>query len=139
MLLLLFQIIWFNPSIIERYPVLNSFFNRSCAVLRCQNIDQRYQQIIIKDLSIEPNLYNQTIFTGEIVSHYPNSLKLPLLKIVFIKDNQKISQTFVSSEYLIESLHGITRIPTEQPYPFKLVLPHRYDAAERYQIYLIHP
>ena len=139
LLLLLFQIIWFNPSIIERNPALNSLFNRSCAVLRCENIDQRYQQIIIKDLSIKPDLYNQTIFTGELVSHYPNSLKLPLLKVVFIKDNQKMSQTFVSSEYLIESLHGITRIPTEQPYSFKLVLPHRYDAAERYQIYLIHP
>lgn len=138
-LLLLFQLLWWNPSIVDRHPQLKSSLNHSCLIFNCQTIDQRYQQMEILNLQIEAVNQNQTRFYGELFSHYSSSLKLPHLKISYTKNNQTYSKIYTPNEYLVTRLNGISRIPRELPYEFEFVLTEPYQPTNVYQIEILHP
>lgn len=138
-LLLMFQILWLNPNVVDRNPQLKTWLNQGCLILNCQTIDQRYQQMEILNLQIEARSPNQTRFSGELISHYTTSLKLPLLKISYTKNNQSYSKIYAANEYLVTRLNGISRIPRELPYEFEFVLTEPYQPTNVYQIEILHP
>lgn len=137
--LFIFQILWFNPSLLDRNERLNIWFNEACLILHCETIDQRYQQITLENLIIRRSPQNQTQFSGVLLSQYPSSLKLPQIKVMFKKNNQLFSHIILADEYLTPSLHGISRIPTHQPYPIQFTLSLDYDPAMQYEVHIIHP
>lgn len=137
--LFIFQILWFNPSLLDHNERLNIWFNEACLILHCETIDQRYQQIHLENLVIRRSAQNQTEFSGVLLSQYPSSLKLPQIKVMFKKNQQRFSHIILADEYLTPSLHGIGRIPTQQPYPVQFTLSLDYDPAMEFEVHIIHP
>ncbi|WP_089605574.1 zinc-ribbon and DUF3426 domain-containing protein [Acinetobacter piscicola] len=138
--ILLFQIVWFNPSLTDRYPLINRIFTQTCSILRCDTADQRYKHIVISNLQVKVIDKQQTQFTGQLNNKYSKSLELPLIKVL-LKAHDKVVVTYIITpdEYLIESLIGIKRIPKDSPYPFKFVVTASRNTFDAYQLEVIHP
>ena len=138
--ILSFQILWFNPNLLDRYPILNSIFTQTCSVLRCETIDQRYKQIQIKNLQVKALNPQETEFSGQLLNQFSKSLELPLIKVTVYKDNTKIKTFIVSAQdYLVNSLSGIKRIPQNSPYAFKFELPIQKNSIDSWELEIIHP
>ncbi|AYO53946.1 MULTISPECIES: zinc-ribbon and DUF3426 domain-containing protein [Acinetobacter] len=137
---LLFQIVWFNPKLTDQYPIVNSIFTKTCAILRCDTIDQRYKKVIVQNIKVISLNHQQTQFTGQINNQYSKSLELPILKLT-LKDKGNVVNTSIitSDEYLIDSLQGIKRIPQNSPYPFKFVIKQPRNSFDEYEFVIIHP
>lgn len=138
--ILLFQIVWFNPNLTDRYPVINSIFTKACSVFHCDTVDQRYKHIVISNLKVRAIDSQQTQFTGQINNEYSKSLELPIIKVT-LKSDDKVVKTYAipAEDYLIKSLIGIKRIPQNSPYPFKFVITESRKSFDEYQIDVIHP
>ena len=138
--ILLFQIVWFNPTLTDRYPLVNSLFIKTCSILRCDTVDQRYKKIIIHDLKVRAVDRKQTEFTGRLDNQYSKSLELPLIK-VSLKVENNVTATYIipPNEYLIDSLVGIKRIPKNSPYPFKFKVNEHKNSFDQYELTVIHP
>lgn len=138
--ILMFQILWFNPHFLEKSPLLNTFFIHSCNLFTCETIDQRYGQVEIDKLKVRQSNSGKTEFSGVLINHYKKGLALPLIKVSLI-NNGKVTISYIQapSDYLIESLVGITRIPTDQPYDFKFKINKPRNAFDSYKLELIRP
>lgn len=138
--ILLFQIVWFNPSLTDRYPLINRIFTQTCSILNCDTADQRYKHIVISHLKVKVIDNQQTQFTGQLNNEYSKSLELPLIKVL-LKAHDKVVVTYIISpdEYLIKSLIGIKRIPKDSPYPFKFIVTASRNTFDEYQLEVIHP
>lgn len=137
---LLFQVLWFNPNLLQRSPILNSLFITTCNVFNCQTIDERYTYIKVDQIKVRRLNLHSTEFSGVLTNHYEKGLALPLMKITLIKDGKVISSSIrAPSEYLIESLNGITRIPTQSPYKFQFKLNVASNAFDTYRLVVIRP
>ncbi len=137
---LLFQVLWFNPNLLQRSSILNSLFISTCDVFNCQTIDERYRYIQVDQIQIRALNTQITEFSGVLTNHYEKGLALPLIKISLIKDSKVISSSIrPPSEYLIESLNGITRIPTQSPYKFQFKLNVPRNAFDTYRLVVIRP
>ena len=136
---LLFQIVWFNPKLIDQHPLISSVFTKTCSLLRCETIDQRYKKVIISDVQIKSERV-RTQFTGQINNRYSKSLELPIIKLQ-LKAKGIVVQTYMitSHEYLIDSLQGIKRIPQNSPYPFKFMIELPRNSFDQYELMIIHP
>lgn len=138
--ILSFQILWFNPNLLDRYPVLNTLFTQTCSLLRCETIDQRYRQILVQNLKVKALENNKTQFSGQLLNQFSKSLELPLIKVSLYKEGQVTKIYTVSAhEYLIESLTGIKRIPQNSPYTFKFELPIDKKSFDNWKLEIIHP
>lgn len=137
--ILVLQLLWLNPDVIDRHSRLKQWLNQSCLVLNCQTIEQRYEQMEILDLNIMPGHLNQTKFKGQLISHYDTSLKLPILKVNYEINNQHYSKIYAANEYLVRRFNGIRRIPQKLPYEFEFTLPETYSESIVYQIEILHP
>lgn len=139
-LILIFQILWFNPNILNRSPLLNSVFINTCNLFNCETIDQRYTYIKVGQIKITPIDHQSTQFSGVMLNEYPKSLELPLIKISLIK-NGVIQKSSIKApqEYLIQSLSGITRIPTDSPYQFEFKLNIDRNSFDGYRLEVIRP
>ena len=140
LIILLFQIVWFNPSLTDRYPLINRIFTQTCSILRCDTADQRYKHIVISNLKVKAIDNQQTQFTGQLTNDYSKSLELPFIKVL-LKSHDNVVTTYIITpdEYLIESLIGIKRIPKNSPYPFKFVVTASRNTFDHYQLEVIHP
>lgn len=140
LLILVFQVLWFNPNILDKYPTLNTFITKSCSYLNCQTIDQRYMQIKVDKLKVTAINQRQTQFSGQLSNTYTKSLELPNIRVT-LKSHGSIVNSYVMtpSEYLIDSLMGIKRIPQNSPYPFKFLIEQSKNSFEEYQLDILHP
>lgn len=137
---LMFQVLWFNPNLLQRSPLLNWVFITTCNVFKCQTIDERYTYIRVSQIQVRALSTNSTEFSGVLTNHYEKGLALPLMKISLMKDGKVISSSIrPPSEYLIESLNGITRIPTQSPYKFQFKLNVPRNAFDTYRLAVIRP
>lgn len=137
---LIFQVLWFNPNYLQRSPLLNAVFINTCNLFNCQTIDQRYTYIEVEQIKVRRLTSETTQFSGVLINHYENGLELPLIKVSLIKDGVvKSSSIQAPSEYLIESLSGITRIPTDSPYKFKFTLNVERNSFDTQKIEVIRP
>ena len=138
--LLIFQILWFNPKILERHPLVNAVFIHTCHAFNCETIDERYTYIKTEHIKLKAKGKDQTEFKGVLLNQYKKGLELPLIKVSLIRDG-KVSQSSIKtpSEYLIESLHGITRIPTESPFKFHFFINASRNSFDSYKIEVIRP
>ncbi len=138
--ILIFQILWFNPSFLDKSALLNSFFIHACNLVTCETLDQRYRQVEIKELEVRATKANNTEFSGVLINNYKKGLALPLIKVSLLdKGKAKTSYIEAPSDYLIDSLVGITRIPTNQPYHFKFEIKQSRKSFESYKLELIRP
>lgn len=138
--LLIFQVLWFNPKMLERHPVLNAAFIHTCHAFNCETIDERYRYIRSEQVQVTAKNNHETIFDGVLVNQYKKGLELPLIKVSLISQG-KVKRTFIKapSEYLIASLHGITRIPTQSPFKFHFFINVPRNSFDSYKIEVIRP
>ncbi|OTG66028.1 DUF3426 domain-containing protein [Acinetobacter silvestris] len=138
--ILFFQILWFNPKLTDQYATLNTLFTKTCAILSCDTIDQRYSQMAVERLKVEKVGKNQTAFSGTLINNYEKSLALPIIKITLKNEDKNIaSYTLTSSQYLNGGLSGISRIPTTRPYRFKFTINQPRNSFNDYNLEIIHP
>lgn len=138
--LLIFQVLWFNPKVLERHPFINTAFINTCHAFNCETIDERYTYIKPEQVTLKRRGHEQTEFNGVLINHYKKGLELPLIKVSLIKEHQvKYSVIKSPSEYLIESLSGITRIPTESPFKFQFFINAPRNSFDSYKIEVIRP
>ncbi|NHB57121.1 DUF3426 domain-containing protein [Acinetobacter sp. 194] len=135
-----FQLLWFNPSLLAKSPTLNAFFINSCAMFNCVTIDQRYKKMTISHLNTLAIDDHSTEFNGILINNYEKSLNLPLLKLSLI-DKGVIKASYIksSTDYLVPSLNGITRIPTNSPFEFKFAINVSKTSFDNYKIEVIRP
>lgn len=139
-LLLVFQFLWFNPNVLQRSPALNQAFISACNLFNCDTLDERYTHIKVQDLNIESTSAISTVFSGHLVNEYSKGLKLPLLKISIFQQGKLISSSIKApNEYLVESLHGITRIPQDSPFGFKFSINFSQSEFDNYKLEVIRP
>lgn len=138
--LLVFQILWFNPNFLDRHPFINAAFITTCHAFNCETIDERYMKIRFSNVQLESVLENQTAFKGQLINEYEKGLELPLIKVTLYKDNKVIlSRIETPNEYLIDSLNGITRIPTKSPYRFEFIIEKSKKTFDHYKLEVIRP
>jgi hypothetical protein len=77
MAFLAFQVLWFNPDLVARYPSLNSGFNAICQVISCQTLEQRYKKIQIQQLSIQATQPSATQLSGSLIHNETKSIPMP--------------------------------------------------------------
>ena len=138
--LLIFQFFWFNPKILNNSPAFSALFNSACQAFNCSVMEQNYHLISTNKVKIKQISKKETQFTGELINYHSKSLALPIIK-VNLKDNGEIISTysFQSSEYLIDSLTGIQRIPQNSPFKFKFSLPVERKSFDTYSLEIIRP
>lgn len=138
--LLIFQFFWFNPKILNNSPVFSALFNTACQAFNCSVMEQNYRLISTNKVKIKQISKKETQFTGELINYHSKSLALPIIK-VNLKDNGEIisSYSFQPSEYLIDSLTGIQRIPQNSPFKFKFSLPVERKSFDTYSLEIIRP
>lgn len=138
--ILLFQVVWFNPTLTDRFPLISSILTKSCAILHCDTAVQRYKMIILSNVNVKSIDHSQTQFTGQMTNQYSKSLELPLIKVILMKGD-KVVMTYIMTpdEYLDENLIGIKRIPKNSPYPFKFTVTEHRNAFDQYKLDIIHP
>lgn len=139
LLLFFFQVLWFNPQLMEQSRVLNAFFNKACELVQCQTLDQRYNKLNVEHFQIERTLDNHTVISGVLMNYNSESLKLPLLKVSMQKDEQYLERVISPAEYLAPSLNGVSRIPARHPYTFRFTLLQHYDQNWQYEIQVMRP
>ena len=138
--LLIFQFFWFNPKILNNSPAFSALFNSACQAFNCSVMEQNYHLISTNKVKVKQISKQKTQFTGELINYHSKSLALPIIK-VNLKDNGEIISTysFQSSEYLIDSLTGIQRIPQNSPFKFKFSLPVERKSFDTYSLEIIRP
>lgn len=139
-MILFFQILWFNPVFLDRSPILNKLFMDACSLVNCETIDERYSHIRIENISLSNSSNAITEFTGQLNNHYRKGLKLPLIKVTLYNQDKMVA-TYVKApdEYLVQSLSGITRIPQHSPYNFKFSINSSKIRFDQYKLQVIRP
>lgn len=138
--ILSFQVLWFNPNLLHRYPVLNTLFTQTCSFLRCETIDQRYKKILVQNLKVSTLNNHEIQFSGQLLNQFSKSLELPVIKVSLYKNGKPTKFYTVSAhEYLIDRLTGMKRIPQNSPYPFKFELPIEKKSFDNWELEIIHP
>lgn len=139
-LLLIFQILWFNPNFLVHHPNLNAVFLATCHAFNCETMDERYMQIKFSETSVYIASNTSTTFRGQLINEYKKGLELPLIKVSLMKNGKiLITQIKTPSEYLIDSLNGITRIPTKSPYRFEFNIDVPKKSFDSYKLEVIRP
>ncbi len=138
--LLVLQFFWFNPKILNNSPVISALFNTACQAFKCSIMEENYRLISTNKVKVKQISRQKTQFTGELINYHTQSLALPMIK-VNLKDNGETISTysFMPSEYLIESLQGIQRIPQNSPFKFKFSIPVARKSFDTYSLEIIHP
>ena len=97
-------------------------------------------QIKVAQVSVIDAKNESTVFKGQLINQYEKGLELPLIKIALMKDDKVIlNQIIPPSEYLIDSLNGITQIPTKSPYRFEFSVNKPKISFDRYKLEVIRP
>ncbi|ATO20762.1 hypothetical protein BS636_14270 [Acinetobacter sp. LoGeW2-3] len=137
---LVFQFFWFNPQYLKNSHVMGTAFNAVCDVFNCSNMEEHYNLINTKKVKIIALDSKQTQFTGELINYHDRSLAMPILRLD-LKDNGVItaSYTLSPSEYLIESLVRIERIPQNSPFKFDFKVPVERKSFDSYTLEIIRP
>ncbi len=138
--LLIFQFFWFNPKLLNNSPAFSAVFNTACQAFKCSMPDQNYRLISTNKVKLKQIAKKETQFTGELINYHSKSLALPIIK-VNLKNNGEIisSYSLKPSEYLIDSLAGIQRIPKNSPFKFKFKLPVARKSFDTYSLEIISP
>ena len=140
LLILVFQILWFNPALLDKHPALHSAFNTTCNLLNCDTIDDRYNQIHVEQIKVQKMGKSSTQFSGSLLNTYKKSLEVPVIKLTLKAKGQTIlTQTITAKDYLNESLSGINRIPSNSPYKFKFTIDKPRNTFDEYNLEIIHP
>lgn len=140
LLLLCFQFLWFNSNIIHNSPLLGATYNQICVVLHCTTLQQRYSLMSVNKLKIRSIGGQETLFSGELINYHDNSLPLPMIKVTLKKDGAVDSiYQLDSTQYLIDSLVGIKRIPKNSPFQFKFTLPVSRKSFNHYTLEIVQP
>ena len=138
--LLILQFFWFNPKILNNSPLFSALFNNVCQTFKCSIMEENYRLISTNKVKVKQISKQQTQFTGELINYHSKSLELPIIK-VNLKKNGEIISTYSlnASEYLVESLNGIQRIPQNSPFKFKFSLPVARKSFDTYSLEIIRP
>ncbi|WP_312967034.1 DUF3426 domain-containing protein [Acinetobacter gerneri] len=139
-LVFLFQYIWHNPYLLKEHPFLNNGFNRLNSSLGIETLEQRYQQISASQIIVDYPNDAMVEFSGVLNNSYDKSLKMPLLQLNLLSDGEIISTAIIPpSQYLITSLQGIERIPSDSPFYFQFTVIKPKKQFDNYQIAAIEP
>ncbi|CAB1212449.1 DUF3426 domain-containing protein [Acinetobacter bouvetii] len=138
--LLIFQIFWFNPKILNNSPLISALFNNVCQTFKCSIMEENYRLISTNKVKVKQISKKETQFTGELINYHSKSLALPNIR-VDLKSNGEIISTysFAPSDYLVASLNGIQRIPQNSPFKFKFSLPVERKSFDTYSLEIIRP
>ncbi|SPL70824.1 DUF3426 domain-containing protein [Acinetobacter stercoris] len=138
-IVLIYQILWFNPQLLDRSNVLNHTFTSTTQLLNVDTVPARYKNITASQIKIEYN-DQQTEFSGILTNTYPSSLKMPNLRLSLMLKGHIIKRYIIHpSEYLIPSLQGIERIPNNSPFFFQFHIDIEKNGFDHYQLDVIHP
>lgn len=138
--ILIFQILWFNPNLLNKSKFISSSFISLCHAFKCETIDERYTHIAIENLKIKKIKSEQIEIRGDLKNYYKSGLKLPLLKVNLIKNEKIVYSTIIMPQhYLVSSLNGITRIPPNSPYNFKFTLNTSQMTFDDHKLEVIRP
>ncbi|WP_347456299.1 DUF3426 domain-containing protein [Acinetobacter thermotolerans] len=137
---LIFQFFWFNPQYLKNSHVMSTAFHAVCDVLNCSSMEEHYNLINTKKVKVTALGKNETQFSGELINYHDRSLAMPLLRLD-LKDNGVITTTYMlsPSEYLIESLARIERIPKNSPFKFEFKVPADRKSFDSYNLEIIRP
>lgn len=139
-LILVFQILWFNPALLDKYPALNTVFHTTCQIFKCNTIEERYNHIKFEQFKVQKIQQSKTKFSGSMINTYKKSLKVPTIKLTLKAQGETVyTQTISSKEYLNESLKGISRIPSNAPYKFEFTIDKARNSFDDYNLEIIPP
>ncbi|WP_326518288.1 DUF3426 domain-containing protein [Acinetobacter sp. CAAS 2-6] len=137
---LMFQVLWFNPKLLNNSPMLSSLFSPVCQALKCNTLQQEYNLIAINKLKVKRTGKDKTQFSGVLLNQHESSLLLPNVKITLHADGEEVAiYTLNSREYLIKSLQGIQRIPHDRPFKFEFTLPVERKSFDNYSLEIVAP
>lgn len=116
---LAFQILWFNPEFVARYPILTQGLTYMCDIIECDRFEQRYTHIEIRHLKISTVSKETQQFSGHLVNQNNQSMPLPNLRLSFENEaGHTQDYLYLPQHYLISDYQGIERIPSNTPFYF---------------------
>lgn len=116
---LAFQILWFNPEFVARYPTLNQGVALACNILQCERFEQHYDSIEIQKLKISTIAQDKQQVRGYLLNQDSKSIPLPNLRLSFENEAGQLEQyIYVPKQYLTKPYQSIERIPSQTPFYF---------------------
>ena len=136
-----FQILWFNPKLMQDSPALNRMFNYACEVLTCEiRHNEQYKFLDFEKVKVKRIDRNSTSFSGVLINHHDSSIVLPSIQVILKAQGKVIlSTTLKPEDYLIESLQTIQRIPSNSPFKFEFTLAQGKNSFDDYSLEIIQP
>ncbi len=137
---LIFQFFWFNPHYLKNSHVMSTTFYAVCDIFNCSNLEEHYSLMNTKKVKVSASGNHGTRFSGELINYYDRSLAMPNLRLD-LKDKGVITASYLllPSEYLIESLVSIERIPRNSPFQFDFKVPVERNSFDSYSLEIIRP
>ena len=136
---LTFQILWFNPDLIQRFPILVKGLDYSCQLINCHDFTERYEKIHIDSLSIDSKHQKVSEFHGALINTDDKSMPLPKLKLSFAASHGEVEYIFEAQEYLEEKYQGIERLPSQTPFKFSFQVPIDKNQMQSPHLEIIKP
>lgn len=135
----IFQILWFNPKVMQKSSTSASVVQYLCSVIRCENFEDDYSFLNIRQLKVTSVKNQHMRFTGLLINYQNSSLTLPRLKLT-LKNNKDEKVIILDPEqYLVKNLASIKRIPYDRPFAFDFTVPYTQKAFNEYDLEIIQP
>ncbi|EMI3246411.1 DUF3426 domain-containing protein, partial [Acinetobacter baumannii] len=134
-----FQILWFNPKLMQQSPAISHAFNYVCQILHCNKSAEQYQLLYIEKVKLRKIGTEHTQLSGVLINQNNKSIELPNLKLSFGKETDQEEIIFTPQQYLVENLRGIQRIPTNTPFRFQVELNKSKKSLVNYRLEIVHP
>ena len=122
-LIFAFQILWFNPKLMQDSPILNRIFSMVCNVAKCETQAEQHKHITIEKVKVRRVAKDETRFTGLLVNNHKSSILLPSIRLE-LKEQGEVSTFIVlkPQDYLTDNLKSIQRIPVDRPFKFEFTI-----------------
>ena len=139
-LIFAFQILWFNPKLMQDSPILNRIFSMVCNVAKCETQAEQYKHITIEKVKVRRVAKDETRFTGLLVNNHKSSILLPSIRLE-LKEQGEVSTFIVlkPQDYLTDNLKSIQRIPVDRPFKFEFTIPKSRNSFDDYSLEFIQP
>ena len=139
LLVFTFQILWFNPKLMQQSPAISHAFNYVCEILHCSKSAEQYELLNIEKVKLRRIDSEHTQVSGVLVNQNNKSIELPSLKLSFGSQTDQEQIIFTPNQYLVENLRGIQRIPTNTPFRFQFVLNKSKKSLLNYRLEIVPP
>lgn len=136
---LLLQVIWFNPQLIQSHYTLRTVFDVVCKFVYCNPEQSSLFHVDILKLETTAINVDQTQFSGLLINHYSQKTLLPTIKVILKNQNDSTEVLIPSAQYQSQLSPTIKEINPNTTLSFNFTINRSINSFDHYRLELIQP